>query len=261
MEQNSVTLSLTDAVKINVAAAAMGCTVESLLREAGKEERLLYVALKPYSATLRTHRSHPDPRSGAYTNGAGCVVAMSSHYAELLVIHGNAEIGGYQASFTEGDILDWHKWILDVPQTVNVDRVFVPRSQLPADAPAGKVEDVPSVSVGRPPTVRQKAKIVRQIIVAFEQVTEQKFDPAALPGRAADLLDACQRIENTLTTKNSKMMTSPKTFKGWLRSAGYSFPIGRTPKKQKNFWTQHTPETIPQINEIIFTEVSSNIPL
>lgn len=35
MEQNSVTLSLTDAVKINVAAAAMGCTVESLLREAG----------------------------------------------------------------------------------------------------------------------------------------------------------------------------------------------------------------------------------
>lgn len=144
MEQNSVTLSLCDAVRIIDAAKKMGCTVESLLREAESEERLLYVALKPFSATLRAPHSHPDPQNSRLITGAGCIVAMSSHYAELLVTHGSAEITGYQASFIKGDILDWHKWVLDVPQTVNVDMVFVPRLQLPvmpANATAAKVED------------------------------------------------------------------------------------------------------------------------
>lgn len=137
MEQEQVELSLTDVVRINEAAEVMGCTVEYLLREAGNDEHLLYVALKPHSAKLCAIRSHTNPQNGSYTTKSHKIVVMAQHYAESLAIAGSAEIAQYQAGFIKGGILDWHYWMLDVPQTVNVDMVFVPRSQLP-DAPAAK---------------------------------------------------------------------------------------------------------------------------
>lgn len=133
-------LSLADAVKINDAAAAMGCTVESLLREAGTDDRLLYVALKPHSAKLCALPSNTNPQNGAYTTKGHKIVPLQQHYAESLAIAGSVEVAQYQASF--GGILDWHWWMLDAPQTVSVGMVYVPRSQLPTDAPAEKVEAV-----------------------------------------------------------------------------------------------------------------------
>lgn len=140
MEQEQVELSLTDVVRINEAAEVMGCTVEYLLREAGNDEHLLYVALKPHSAKLCAIPSHTNPQNGSYTTKSHKIVIMAQHYAESLAIAGSAEIAQYQAGFIKGGILDWHYWMLDVPQTVNVDMVFVPRSQLP-DTPAAKEKD------------------------------------------------------------------------------------------------------------------------
>ena len=117
-------LSLNDAVKINEAAKLMGCTVESLLREAASSERLLYVAINPHSSTLAAIPSHPTPRQGTYATKAHSIVAMLPHYAESLAIAGSAEIAQYQAGFESP--LDWHYWILDEPQTVGLESVYVP---------------------------------------------------------------------------------------------------------------------------------------
>ncbi len=109
------------------------------------------------------------------------------------------------------------------------------------------------VRTGRPPSVNAKAKIVHQIIVAFEQAAGKQFDAGALPGKAADLLDACQRIEKVLTRKNAVTMVSPETFKGWLRTAGFAFPNGRTPKDEEIYWTHLVPKTMSIINTAVFT--------
>ncbi len=139
--------------------------------------------------------------------------------------------------------------------------VFVSRSDVVhADAPAA-TGGTPEAKTGRPPTIKKKAEIVRQIVVAIEQEAGKKFDTGALPGNAADLLDACQRIEKAVTGKASKMTASAETFKDWLRAAGYSFPGGRTPKDQATFWTRHAPTTIPKINAAVFTGVIPDSPL
>lgn len=114
---------------------------------------------------------------------------------------------------------------------------------------------------GRPPSVKKKAEIVRQIVVAFEQVAETQFNPAAPPGSAADLLEACQRIEKSLTGKISEMMATADAFKNWLREAGYSFPKHRPLKEEATFWTHLAPKTTGKIAAELFTGVIPEKPL
>lgn len=121
--------------------------------------------------------------------------------------------------------------------------------------------DVEPVRMGRPPSIQAKAEIVRQIVVAFEQVAETQFNPGALPGKATDLLDACQRIEKSLTGKTYKMMATQEAFNAWLRAASYSFPNGRTPKDQATFWTHLVPAIMGKINAGVFTGVIPEKPL
>ncbi|MDI1229859.1 MAG: hypothetical protein PSU93_01770 [Methylobacter sp.] len=135
-EAEKTTLSLNDAVRIDEAAKSMKCTVESLLREAANSERLLYVALKPHSSKLVAIPSHPNPRQGEDTTKSHSIVAMLPNYAESIAIAGSADIKQYQASFEEGGLLDWHYWMLDEPQTVGVDMVFVSRAHLTPVVPA-----------------------------------------------------------------------------------------------------------------------------
>jgi hypothetical protein len=133
-ESEQVGLSLNDAVRIDEAAKLIGCTVESLLREAANSERLLYVALKPHLSKLVAIPSHPSPRKSTNRSDGG-IVAMLPNYAESLAIFGSVDIKQYQASFEEGSLLDWHYWMLDEPQTVGLDRVFFSRAHLiPVDA-------------------------------------------------------------------------------------------------------------------------------
>lgn len=136
------------------------------------------------------------------------------------------------------------------------------------DAPAARPHDNTSVNdgtrvakTGRPPEIARKAEILRQIIIAAEQVAGKQFTPAALPGNADDLLAACKRIEKALTDKILLMEASTETFKGWLRKAGYSFPNGRAPKGQETFWTHIAPKTTGKINAGVFTAVIPGTPL
>ena len=80
---------------------------------------------------------------------------------------------------------------------------------------------------GRPKTIEKKANAVRQIIELFEKTAGIKFESNDLPGSAADLLEACQRIERAKTNKFKAFDTTEGAFNKWLKSAGYGFSPGR----------------------------------
>lgn len=106
---------------------------------------------------------------------------------------------------------------------------------------------------GRPKTIYRKACILRQLI---DHMAKGKgIEPENLPGTAANLLDACQRIEESKTGKKSTFSTSEDTFKTWLKYSGYGFKGGRAPKDEAHFWTRLCVETMGLMDEDIFTEV------
>lgn len=255
MAQEQIELSLADAVEINNAAKLLGCTVKALFEQAENDERLLYVALKPHSSKLAAIPSHPSPQQSSRTRSYTVIVPLLSRYAASLAVSGSADIAQYQASF--GGVHDWHYWTLDMPQTVNVDMVFVPRSQL-FGAPAAVEQVTPSKSKargGRPRTIGKKANAVHQIIEFFEQTAAIKFTSNDLPGSAADLLAACQRMERAITQKCEVFGASEDAFNTWLKSAGYGFSNGRTPDAQKEYWTKLCVQTVALITPEVFTEV------
>jgi hypothetical protein len=145
MEANTLTptISIGNAIRITEAAQLIGCTVEDLLIQASRDEHLLYVALGPYSAKLIATPSHENPREGSYTRNYHSLVALAGQYAGEIYIAGHADISYYQADFS-GGVLDWHIWLLDEPQTVDVSKLFVRRLDVPGeDARSGSDRPVP----------------------------------------------------------------------------------------------------------------------
>lgn len=112
---------------------------------------------------------------------------------------------------------------------------------------------------GRPRTLGIKAKILHQLIVGMTQ--DNKIAPSQLPGSAADLLDACQRIERAKTGKTGIFSTTEDTFKTWLKHAGYGFKDGRTPKAEANYWSHLCVGTLGKIDEKIFAKVNAEDPV
>lgn len=108
---------------------------------------------------------------------------------------------------------------------------------------------------GRPETVKKIAGILRQIISTM--TINQEIYPGNLPGSAADLLDACQRIEKEKTGNTHTFSKSKETFKTWLVAAGYRFGNGRTPNSEEFFWTKLCVETMGLIQPEIFTDVAN----
>lgn len=127
---------------------------------------------------------------------------------------------------------------------------------LPANVPVAEVkaEAVPvSRKIGRPKSIEGKAAILRQII---ELLTEDKrINPIELPGSAKDLQDACGRISQSKSRKN-QFITTPETFKNWLKEAGFGFGSGRTKNNEKSYWTTLSVEKLHKLPREIFTEVS-----
>ena len=122
------TIAFNDAVRIADAAKKMGCTVEQLIKEAANSEKILYVALKPHSSKLIAIPSHEEPRTATHTTKCVEIVAMLPSYAELLAVLGSVEIAKYQAG--NEPPLDWHYWVLDVPQTIDISRVYIHHSEV-----------------------------------------------------------------------------------------------------------------------------------
>ncbi len=121
-------LAYNDVVRIADAVKKMGCTVEQLLKEAANSERILYVDLKSHSSTLIAIRSHENPLTATHISKYGEIVAMLPIYTELLAKDGSIEIAKYQAGIEPP--LDWHYWVLDVPQTIDIDRVYIHHSEV-----------------------------------------------------------------------------------------------------------------------------------
>lgn len=108
---------------------------------------------------------------------------------------------------------------------------------------------------GRPPSIRRKAEILGHIIATMEKASGQRFDPVALPGTAADLQDACERIERSKTRKVTVLNGETGTFKKLLRTAGFGFPDGAPLKSEEQFWVRLCVKTMTEIDPKVFTEV------
>lgn len=111
---------------------------------------------------------------------------------------------------------------------------------------------------GRPKMSGKKANAVRMIIELFEKTAENEFTSNDLPGSAADLLDACKRIEKAVTNKASLFGDiTADTFKTWLKAAGYGFSPGRTRDAEEKYWTNKCPQIAGIITPEVFTDVYS----
>jgi len=109
---------------------------------------------------------------------------------------------------------------------------------------------------GRPTVKHEKVAILSQIIGAM--IAEEKLNTGSLPGSAADLFDACKRIERAQTGKaNMFGAATLDTFVTWLQQSGFSMKIGRTPNNEKTYWTDLCVQTMVKIPANIFTRVYS----
>ena len=114
-------------------------------------------------------------------------------------------------------------------------------------------KDAGQSAPGRPQEIKRKAEILRQII---EVMTKDKnIDPNRLPGRLADLLDVCQRIEKIMGGKNNVFNTTTTAFKAWLRAAGFGFGSGRAPSVEEKYWSHLCVKTMGKIDAKVFIEV------
>ena len=83
-------------------------------------------------------------------------------------------------------------------------------------------------------------------------IAGKTLDTDALPGSAANLLDACQRIEKAKNNTPKLFNTTEETFKIWLGAAGYRFKAGRPPKIEEEYWTKLCIKTIGNISCDVF---------
>ncbi len=104
---------------------------------------------------------------------------------------------------------------------------------------------------GRPKEIDTKATILRKLIKTM--LGEKKIDPFALPGCTSELLDACQRIEESITGEIKVFVTSEEAFKTWLKATGYRFKGGRPPDDEKVYWTHLCVETMVKMEKSFFT--------
>lgn len=98
--------------------------------------------------------------------------------------------------------------------------------------------------LGRPPSADKKAAAVGAIMTRFVAVGAFKGDPMKLPGRLANLLDACKRIEKSESGKTKMFLIKEDSFRTWLTKAGYGFAEGRTLKDEETYWTRWAPEIV-----------------
>ena len=114
-----------------------------------------------------------------------------------------------------------------------------------------KHQSIARVKGGRPRSVEPKLVILGKLIEIMLNGTDCKA--TALPGSAADLLDACQRIEKGKTRKTSVFGgATSNTFITWLNSAGYGMKIGRTRAAERNYWTSILPKVMEKVPHDIF---------
>lgn len=159
------------------------------------------------------------------------------------------------------------EWLLDCFVTVADLAQFAARFDFGVTSPAAHSEAPPSADhgtaktepatistrakAGRPKEIDGKAQLVHRLIESM--VVGKGLPPGALPGSAADLLDACKRIEKAKTGQNKVFSTTEDTFKTWVKAAGYGFKTGRPVETELGYWVRLCVETMGNITIDIFT--------
>jgi hypothetical protein len=130
--------------------------------------------------------------------------------------------------------------------------VSEPATQVAPIHPNAPKNDDAKARGGRPKVNHKKADILRRLIAVM--TAEEKCDPGQLPGSAADLLDACKRIERTQTNKTAMFgRANAEAFNTWLRATEYRIKIGRTRNDEKTYWTDLCVKTMGKIRPDIFS--------
>lgn len=111
--------------------------IKDLLMKASRSELLLYVALRPHSATLKATPSHENPRQASFKTKGVTYAPLLPHYAGLIAEFGTAIIEKYEAE------LDWHYWMLDAPQTVTTYEVKIDKTLTDKTSPDPPIEALP----------------------------------------------------------------------------------------------------------------------
>lgn len=193
MRARSFELPLNKAVRINAAAESLGCTVDSLLRNAADRKRILYVALAPHSAKLCAVPSHERPRAGSYETKQPKLVALAPHYAESLSLFGNVNVEQWQATIG-GGVLEGHWWRLDTAQQRTIDEIYVARGRIGARKQKSlSVEPESLPSSVRPGKGVGLTKRERQIEAIESKALSLEFNLLSIPdGGKAQLRKLCK---------------------------------------------------------------------
>ena len=118
-------------------------------------------------------------------------------------------------------------------------------------APAEWLKSLQAKKGGRPKEIGKKAEMIRRIVSHL--TTGRAIEHNLLCGTAADLLDACKRVEREMTGKATNFGTTEDTFKTWVIEAGYKFPVGRAPREEERVWTDACVRTIGNFPQDVFT--------
>lgn len=182
-------------------------------------------------------------------------IGNPAHFRLHLIIMGNP-------ARCEIYLTDFARWAVSEMEWGDMPPELVALAQKP-DEPEqleqAAMDGEPVTKTGRPPEIARKAEILDQIIQSM--IRGKELNPNNLPGVAADLLDACQRIEDAKVGKKQIFSKSEDAFKSWLKAAGYGFKNGRAPSNEANYWTRLCVETMAKIDARIFTEVIPEKPL
>jgi len=111
---------------------------------------------------------------------------------------------------------------------------------------------------GRPRTFDKKVSAISTIMTQFKIIGAWD-DPKKLRGSCCDLLDACRRLERSVTAKTMVFAVPEKTFQAWLTAAGFNFRRGRCSERDIHFWTRSVPHIAGKFDAEVFTAISRPI--
>jgi hypothetical protein len=185
-----------DLVPLREAAAAAGCTEAELLRLAANAEISLHVALRPFTASLVSTKSHKNPTEASRRAPAEQVPLMPE-YANELWLFGKVTVKQYEAdAFGRFPLWGWHYWTLDEPQEATIDHIYIPRDHVACEQiqqpkpnpmlPAESVQDVQVVGVTGCQTVEAQPQQEEKI----QQMPERDTKPPVEFGRDVQAVEA-----------------------------------------------------------------------
>lgn len=170
-----------------------------------------------------------------------------------------SKVGRFKVPDTFFDECYWHDlntWLTDNEPKVKYKFAGpLPELSKPQDLGSDGAQSINKRNGGRPKTIEVKAAILRRLIPLM--LSDNAYNGIALPGSAADLHEACKRIEQVQTNKSLTFGGTTSTFKTWLFHAGYSMKNGRGIVGEEKYWTKLLPKVMGKLPSDIFPRIET----